>query len=160
MDSSPIWCSAEREADAHFAAALPNQIGDESIDPDDGEAKRNGCKGPEDEHRETAAREGAVEAVLHGAHVVEREIRINFANLPLDCAGEGEGIPPGSHDHTHSTRDVLGLREIKGYARVRIESVLFDAADDADNCDPWRVGLVDAAHMQTFADGVMVWPEL
>ncbi len=38
------WGRAQRQTDAHFAAALANQIGDEPIDAYDGEAKRNGRK--------------------------------------------------------------------------------------------------------------------
>ena len=69
-----------------------DKSGRESIDADDGQPQRNGCKGREDQHGETAARKRRVEALLHGADVVEREAGIDLVKLLLDCAGERSGI--------------------------------------------------------------------
>ncbi len=72
----------------------------------------------EHEHGKTTASQGVVESLLHSAHVVEREVRIDFANLLLYRAGQGDRIAARTHHDIHGARHVLGLRKVIGYARV------------------------------------------
>ena len=118
----------KRQPDAHFAAALANQIGDESVNSNHREPKRNCRKCPEHQHDETTAGQRFVEALLHGAHVVERKIRIEFVNLLLDRAGQSNRIVAAPHDDVHGARHVLRLRKVERDARVRVQGVLLHPA--------------------------------
>ena len=81
-------------------------------------------------------------------------------NLLLYRAGQSDGIVAAAHNDVHGARDVLRLRKVKRYARVRVQGVLLHPANHADNGDPGRVCLADATDVEALADRVLVWPEL
>src|ERR1700722_1782907 len=153
---------AEREANAEFARALGDQVRHYAIYSDGGESQREKREEAEHNHRESAAGQRVLHAVVHGAHVVNRQVGIDLVNFFFYGGGQRGGRDVAAQHDVHGLGGVLRVREIKGDARIGSERVLLEAADHADNGQPgirW-VGRVQAAGADAFADGILARPIL
>ena len=152
----------ERKADAEFARALGNQVSHHAINSDGGEGQREKREEGEHDHRKTAAGQRFLHAVVHGAHVVNRQVGIDLVNFFFYGGGQRGGRDVAAQHDVHGLGGVLRVRQIKGDARIGIERVLLDAANHADDGQPrvrW-VGRVQAAGADAFADGILARPIL
>ena len=68
---------AECQADADLARALTHDVRHAAVDADHAEQQGRGRGDGEQDHGEGHSRRGAVERVLQGAHLGERQIRID-----------------------------------------------------------------------------------
>ena len=72
---------AQRQPDADVARSLAHQARHHAVDADAGETDRERGENGEQDHRKPAARQRLVDALRHRAHVVERQIGRDRANL-------------------------------------------------------------------------------
>ncbi len=74
--------------------------------------------------------------------------------------GQIGGIGGASHDHVHRAHRVLRVWQIKGDTRARVQRVLLHPADDSNNRNPRRAGVVDAADVKALSHRILTGPKL
>ena len=101
------------------------------------------------------SRQRRVNALPHRAHLIDRQIGIERPNLSGDAPRRAllDRRRSGRRRSWRATASAPGT--IEGDARVRVEGVLLDAADDPDNRHPGRVRRhVEAARADALADRI------
>jgi len=150
---------AEGHADADFAGALADRIGDDSIETNDAEKERQGSESSDDPCRRSVhpGRGGVVEAAGHGAGLPGGEAGIDAVNGGGDGGEERVLVLRGAEDDG----EVVGRRWIEGdgegSARGGVELAFLNVVDDADDAD---MGVRVAIGGDLLADGILIGEEL
>ena len=113
---------AERHPDPELARALRDQIRDHAVDADRRQPERERREQRQQQHREAPARQRLVDPLRHRPHVVDRQVRIELADLAADRRGQRRRIGRRVRSTTFiAARRELRVREVHRDARVGVE---------------------------------------
>ncbi len=145
---------AEGDAHADVVGAAGDQIRDDAEDSDGGEEQGEGGEGAEHGGREALAGERIVEAVLHGADVVDGDVTVDGMDFADDGGDERGGIRRGARHQEHAVRGMLAVREVDGDLALAVQAVLFDHSHHPGDRD----GLL-GIEPEVLSDGIVARPE-
>src|SRR5205085_5930174 len=137
--------------------ALRHRIGNDSVNSNCGENQRDRREDRNEKHVEAWARDRFFEALLGGAHVVERLLSIERPDFLADGAEHGGWFARGLNNQGESAPRRLTIGSVELSVRFLVQADPADVTDDADHGVPLRVFRLRIAEGQPFSDRILTW---
>ena len=112
---------------------LTDQIGEHPVDADDRQRDRDGGKGQEHEHGETASSERRVDKSCEPADVCEGQQWIEPGHVVPKRGNGGDAIRRRAHSDGEGVHRMLLVRQVDLCRRVLVEAAILDVPHDADD---------------------------
>src|ERR1044072_4902096 len=140
----------ESESEHHFPASYIGGIAERTVKPDASQRERRGREEREKDRAQAVFRKGVGETLFEWRKIVDRAVRLDFADLFTNGFGHGHGSIAGSNKE-----EGPGLRNgsapiDRGYRRM-IKTGIAGITGDANDCGWARVAKI--VIQQVMADG-------
>ena len=147
---------SERQPNAELLPALPDGIGQDAVNANDGKHKCCSGKAADEQHGEAGLRTRVVDQFFGGLNFIYRLIAVDGSDLGThgcDCSAGGNICP---HQQIHVAPGKLRERQIQLRLRFLLQTLILDIRSHTDN----QSGLGPAPNHDLLADCRLAGPVL